>query len=81
MVTWPIARAVLVTAFLCAVAGYFLIRRRENAPGGTPSRHPCQDMRPGHPDRGVSLTFAQEQALAATEGQFASERKQPLCPG
>ena len=53
MVTWPVARAVLLTAFLCAVTGYFILarneRKREGMPGRRPLRH--RDMAPRHPDR------------------------------
>lgn len=51
--TWPVARAVLLTAFLCAAAAYVLISRRDRRREGLPSRHPsraCYQMSPLHPD-------------------------------
>lgn len=51
--TWPVARAVLVTAFLCAVAGYFVLARNERKREGMPPRRPLRHrpMAPCHPDR------------------------------
>ena len=58
MVTWPIARAVLLTAFLCAVAGYRILARNERKREGMPSRWPLRhrDMAPRHPDRSSVLS-------------------------
>lgn len=68
-----VLRAVLLTAFLCAVTGYILIgraaRRRECTPSCWQVRPP-RDMGPGHPDREVSLTIDEGQALAAMEAAF-----------
>ena len=68
MVTWPVARAILLTAVLCMSA--WVLIGRHNDRHREPPAPPLRDMDPEHPDWDVTLTFAQEKALAAIEGQF-----------
>ena len=78
---WPEAETVLLTAFVCAVAAYFYVARRERRAAGLPSprqMRKLQDPHPYHPDLDVELSWDERHQLAgivkATRHQPAPDR-------
>ena len=77
--TWPQARAVLLTAFLCAVAAYFVTRHNERKRENTPSRS-LMGPGPGHPDLYMVLRDGEWDQWEAIETGLRADADEEVPP-